>query len=167
MSIGNINIGRELLNVPMGDMIQQMAMAIAEGQFALDKSSMLVSELMSGQRLLRDLDTGELTNPIVNTYQKDGKTITEEIPRVLDSRVYFGYTYSEGGKDEKGKPILVRTPNKVSMMELGFTPTFYQFVDTIIEVKIAIKITGTTESVATSTAASAQQDQSYKSDAES
>ena len=27
------------------------------------------------------------------------------------------------------------------MMELGFTPTFYQFIDTIIEVKIAIKIT--------------------------
>ena len=27
------------------------------------------------------------------------------------------------------------------MLELGFTPTFYQFVDTIIEVKIAIKIT--------------------------
>ena len=26
------------------------------------------------------------------------------------------------------------------MIELGFTPTFYQFVDTLIEVKIAIKI---------------------------
>jgi hypothetical protein len=29
---------------------------------------------------------------------------------------------------------------KVSMLELGFTPTFYHFVDTLIEVKIAIKI---------------------------
>jgi hypothetical protein len=38
-------------------------------------------------------------------------------------------------------------PVKVSMMELGFSPTFYQFVDTIIEVKIAIKIT--TESTST------------------
>jgi hypothetical protein len=27
------------------------------------------------------------------------------------------------------------------MLELGFSPTFYQFVDTIIEVKIAIKYT--------------------------
>ena len=26
------------------------------------------------------------------------------------------------------------------MIELGFTPTFYQFIDTLIEVKIAIKI---------------------------
>lgn len=32
-------------------------------------------------------------------------------------------------------------PTRMSMMELGFAPTFYQFVDTIIEVKIAIKIT--------------------------
>jgi hypothetical protein len=31
------------------------------------------------------------------------------------------------------------------MLELGFTPTFYQFVDTIIEVKIAIKITRDSE----------------------
>lgn len=29
---------------------------------------------------------------------------------------------------------------RLSMLELGFSPTFYQFVDTIIEVKIAIKI---------------------------
>ncbi len=30
-----------------------------------------------------------------------------------------------------------------SLLELGFTPTFYQFVDTIIEVKIAITMTRT------------------------
>ena len=32
-------------------------------------------------------------------------------------------------------------PSRVSMLELGFSPTFYQFVDTIIEVKISIKYT--------------------------
>jgi hypothetical protein len=37
----------------------------------------------------------------------------------------------------------------MSMLELGFSPTFYQFVDTIIEVKIAIKITRTSESTFT------------------
>ena len=34
---------------------------------------------------------------------------------------------------------------QLSLLELGFTPTFYQFVDTIIEVKIAIKISTSTE----------------------
>lgn len=42
-----------------------------------------------------------------------------------DYRVAFG-------RDEDGKP------NLVSMMELGFTPVFYQFIDTVIEVKMAI-----------------------------
>ncbi|MBL9102643.1 MAG: hypothetical protein JNL82_16980 [Myxococcales bacterium] len=32
---------------------------------------------------------------------------------------------------------------KLSMLELGFTPTFYQFVDTIIEVKISISMSYT------------------------
>lgn len=33
-------------------------------------------------------------------------------------------------------------PRYVSMMELGFTPTFYQFVDTILEVKLTLKVSG-------------------------
>lgn len=35
------------------------------------------------------------------------------------------------------------------MLELGFVPTFYQFIDTIIEVKITIKISTERESVVT------------------
>ena len=36
------------------------------------------------------------------------------------------------------------------MMELGFVPTFYQFVDTIIEVKISITIQATTSASSSS-----------------
>ena len=32
-------------------------------------------------------------------------------------------------------------PQRLSMLELGFSPTFYQFVDTIIKVSISIKFT--------------------------
>ena len=38
-----------------------------------------------------------------------------------------------------------RIPTKISMMELGFVPTFYQLVDTIIEVKISITIQASVE----------------------
>jgi hypothetical protein len=34
---------------------------------------------------------------------------------------------------------------QLSMLELGFTPTFYQFVDTIIEVKISISMSYSSE----------------------
>ena len=118
-------IGQQLLNVPMGDMIRQMAFAIADAQLELDESSIRVAELMSGQRLLRDPD-GNLV---------DDEGNPTDSPEYVDTRVFFGQEKVEG----------VDTPQKVSMMELGFTPTFYLFIDTIIEVKIAIRISRETE----------------------
>jgi hypothetical protein len=146
-------IGQELLNVPMGDMIRQMAFAIAEAQVKLDQSSIEVAEMMGGLRTI---------------YNEEGEVAFD------DSRVFFGYEYMtlkeaegylsiddalSGGKvadalkkikeaqDAKGTDASteIRVPTRVSMLELGFVPTFYQFVDTIIEVKIAIKITRTVE----------------------
>jgi hypothetical protein len=59
---------------------------------------------------------------------------------------------------------IIRVPTRLSMMELGFTPTFYQFVDTIIEVKIAIKMTRSREySRTTSRAASTRNSSSQVS----
>ncbi|MDJ0840340.1 MAG: hypothetical protein QNK37_27770 [Acidobacteriota bacterium] len=108
-------IGQDLLNVPMGDMIRQMAFAIADAQMELDESSVEMAELMSGERTLTDEDG--------NLADKDGNLIGKgDDPVVEDTRVHFG-------------------GEKVSLLELGFTPNFYQFIDTIIEVKIAIKIT--------------------------
>ena len=162
-----MSIGQELLNVPMGDMIRQMAFAIADGQAALDASSINTAEMMGG---------------LTTVYDEKGEVTFD------DSRVFFGYEYMNlpdalayaavddaltgtldvqetlkltefvedaiaalpGGKifddltpEERERRI--RVPVRHSMMELGFTPTFYQFVDTIIEVKIAIKITRTHE----------------------
>jgi hypothetical protein len=95
-------IGQELLNVPMGDMIRQMAFAIADAQVQLDEASLRVAEMMSGQRIDRDANGAATGTPV-------------------DTTILFG-------------------GEKLSMMELGFTPNFYQFIDTVIEVKIAIKI---------------------------
>lgn len=122
-------IGQELLNVPMGDMIRQMAFAIADAQLELDESSVRVAELMSGGWPLRDEDG--------NFVDAEGKPTDK--PVFVDSRVFFGRETVNG----------VEKPARVSMMELGFTPTFYQFIDTIIEVKIAIKITRESEVKAT------------------
>lgn len=147
------SIGQELLNVPMGDMIRDMAFAIAEAQFRLDENAVEVAEMMGGLRTI---------------YNDEGEVSFD------DSRVFFGREYMTikdaaafavaddaltGGEvgikmvdiiqkvqekleitDEESE---IPVPLRVSMLELGFTPAFYQFVDTIIEVKIAIKITRT------------------------
>lgn len=160
-----MGIGQELLNVPMGDMIRQMAFAIADGQAKLDENSINSAEMMGG---------------LTTVYDEQGKVTFD------DSRVFFGYEYMtlaeavafaivddalsgsvdnaeaiklidlvkkvakelhavDIGDDNKvpdaKKTLEIRVPVRHSMMELGFAPTFYQFVDTIIEVKIAIKIT--------------------------
>lgn len=159
-------IGQELLNVPMGDMIRQMAFAIADGQAALDASSINTAEMMGG---------------LTTVYDEKGEVTFD------DSRVFFGYEYmtfpealayaamddalsgtlnmeemvdlgefiEQAAQNLHGSSVAdlspedaqtrFRVPVRHSMMELGFTPTFYQFVDTIIEVKIAIKITRTHE----------------------
>ena len=159
------SIGQELLNVPMGDMIRQMAFAIAEGQYQLDENSINVAEMMGG---------------LTTVYDEEGNVSFD------DSRVFFGYEYmtvkearafavvddaltgtmgddvikldeilNNIAKDSDGNPLSddseIRVPTRLSMMELGFTPVFYQFVDTIIEVKIAIKITRTREYTRTRT----------------
>ncbi len=108
-------------NMPIGELVRSMATAIADAQFSLDKSSLMVSEFMSGHYPLRDQKTGDLVD-------EQGQGVTQ--PVMVDSRVYFGH-HIENGK---------RVPNLVSMMELGFVPNFYQFVDTVLEVKIAMKL---------------------------
>jgi hypothetical protein len=115
------SIGAEVGSIPIAEMIRTMAMAVADAQFELDKSSLMVAEFMSGKRPLRDPDTGELVG-------QDGKPASEAV--LIDSRVQFGFDIVDGK----------RVPRLLSLMELGFTPTFYQFVDTVIEVKLALRL---------------------------
>ncbi len=62
-------------------------------------------------------------------------------PNTIDGEKLDMYDYRVAfGRDADGNAELL------SMMELGFTPTFYQFIDTLIEVKMAITATTNTSS---------------------
>lgn len=95
------NVGQELLNVPFPEMVVNLAKAIAEGQFELDRISCEITKLMGDD----------------------------------DKYPVFLPKLSEGDKGTE----------KFSMIAAGFQPTFYQFTDTIIEVKMAITMTKSTE----------------------
>lgn len=161
-----MSIGQELLNVPMGDMIRQMAFAIADGQTALDAASIDSAEMMGGLTSVYD-ETGRVTFDDSRvffgyeymTYDEaiayaavddaiTGQLDSEEIIRLTDvvddaASRFHGVPAAE--LTEAQRQVRIRVPVRHSMMELGFAPTFYQFVDTIIEVKIAVKITRTHE----------------------
>lgn len=227
-------IGQELLDVPMGDMIQQMAFAIAEAQRRLDENSIDTAQMMGGLETITDEVTGEVTFADSRVFfGKEKVTITDSItlhnqssdmgyrqtiresllnanvPFVVSNVVnvstsdvapgatfttladlqdndnstytgvklndpskvylipgaavaqdkYYKFISEVAGSDTERtyqevsrystsiateNPVVAGTiyvPSRVSMLELGFSPTFYQFVDTIIEVKISIKYT--------------------------
>jgi hypothetical protein len=115
-------MNQDLHTVALGDLIRSMAMAVADAQAGLDRSSFLMAEMMTGEYPLRDLATGNIVDAL-------GKPTTT--PELIKSRVQFGFSIDKDGN---------RVPNMVSMMELGFTPNFYQFVDTVIEVRLTLQV---------------------------
>ena len=149
-------IGQELLNVPMGDMIRQMAFAIAEGQMQLDANSIEVAEMMGGLKVVRDAEGNVGFDDSRIFFGYDLMTIREATAYIVADQGLTGGNATDAIstlRELSGLPCtgpvpdstLIRVPTRISMLELGFTPTFYQFVDTIIEVKIAIKITRSSE----------------------
>ncbi|MFK7749090.1 MAG: hypothetical protein AB8B65_11915 [Kordia sp.] len=211
----NPEIGQELLNVPMGQMIESMATSIANAQMALDSNSIEVAEMMGGlspvkstiggkefinfkdsrvffgKEKVETSDAVELYNSnsdaayraaimaklnpadIENGYDKPVIDVNKSPIGATDAvftpdnqknaDVYYRkgsdwYTYDAGtevyataaapivvpGKKMKKPAVAEKTlylPQRLSMLELGFSPTFYQFVDTIIKVTISIKFT--------------------------
>jgi len=208
-------IGQELLNVPMGDMIKQMAFAIAEAQIQLDANSIEVAQMMGGlQTIYREDGSVAFTDsrvffgkekvPLVDAFNMHNSTNDIELRVRIRSAIgdgnydfdvtkinktystmttdkdaytegnyyystndkkYYRFDYSESPTPttkvnyftevsefqlpifKKGTsfPEYVYVDSRVSMLELGFSPTFYQFVDTIIEVKIDIRMTKESE----------------------
>jgi hypothetical protein len=153
-----MSIGQELLNVPMGDMIRQMAFAIAEGQMKLDATSIEIAEMMGGLRVLRDDDGNVTFDDSRVFFGAEWMTVREAQAFIAADKALSGGNTNAlndllelngieepdaSATAEEKKEYLetrIRVPMRLSMLELGFSPTFYQFVDTIIEVKIAIKI---------------------------
>ena len=221
-----MSIGQELLNVPMGKMIQEMAFAIADAQYALDQGAVETAEMMGGLKTIVD-DNGEtafedsrvffgaeymtvaealatqttgspndpvtkmISNVFLTTQPKLAEFKTDSsssgaagpdayaydfstqalLPtNAVEFSVYETYiqileaALSDTGVTETNKTNirktlqehrdvnsdlfnkLIRVPTRVSMLELGFAPVFYNFVDTIIEVKISISISRSSSS---------------------
>jgi len=96
-----MSIGQDLLNVPFPELVVKMGLGIAEAQFALDKLSIRITQLMAG------------------------------------------FSIDSNGKVKKDDTALIKLQESgegYSLLALGFAPTFYQFVDTYIEFKMAISM---------------------------
>jgi len=156
------NLGQELLDVPMGEMISSMALAIAGAQFELDSCSIRVAQMLGGLETITKVINGKEQVTFKDSRVFFGKeklsvssaiqihnstSDTEYKERIKEALGTANYDPDGATGNIKAKSTtgagdkIVYIPSRVSMLELGFTPTFYQFVDTIIEVKINITIT--------------------------
>ncbi|MDO9517868.1 MAG: hypothetical protein Q7J10_07465 [Methanosarcinaceae archaeon] len=102
-----VQVGQELLNVPFGEMIKEMALAIAEGQMALDMNSVQVAQTLAQT----ELDVGSVVMYIEETVNEAGDVTATSV---------------------------VTNDSPMSLLTYGLEPRFYEFTESIIEVKMAI-----------------------------
>lgn len=105
-----MSVATELQNAPFAEIIRNIGVGIAEAQYELDLVSMKIARMMAGYMPAED----------ANTVPSSTAVPDNERNMLID----LG-----DGKD-----------GGYSLLELGFTPTFYQFVDTVIECKMSISM---------------------------
>ncbi len=127
-----MSIGQELLDVPFPEMIYKMANAIAQGQRRLDKASLDTARALAKMRV----------NVIPDIYE-----IVEK--KKLSDTLEAGTTLP-GAATGDVETIAVRTESakavSMTLMQAGLMPTFYQFTESLIEVKISISHRSSSES---------------------
>jgi hypothetical protein len=106
-------VGADLLAVPFPKMVLSLAEAIAKGQTALDKASL-------------------------NTLKVLARTNFDYIPEITE--VLTPTNITAGGTTVTGVDVELVAPRalRMSMLQAGIVPSFYQFTESVIEVKMSI-----------------------------
>jgi hypothetical protein len=106
-------VGADLLAVPFPKMVLSLAQAIAKGQTALDKASL-------------------------NTLKVLARTQFDYIPEITE--VLTPTNITAGGTTVTGVDVQLVAPRalRMSMLQAGIVPSFYQFTESVIEVKMSI-----------------------------
>jgi hypothetical protein len=112
-------IGSELAEVPVGDLLRSVAQGIADGQAALDLAS--VQTLIALSKTTVDLvpEITEVISPEALQVQTDDGPI-----EVTGARV--SATPSD--------------PVSLSALQAGLTPSFYQFAEATIQLKLSVQL---------------------------
>jgi hypothetical protein len=115
-------VGADLLAVPFPKMVFDLAQAIAKGQTALDRSSLATLRVLA-------------------------RTEFDYIPEITEV-ISPGDVNTFGGVDVTGVKVEahVAKPLSLSLLQAGITPSFYQFTESVIEVKMAISAKVSTQS---------------------
>ncbi len=129
------NVGAELASVPFGKMIYDMASAIARSQSALDQSSIALVKVLAATHFDYIPDVIETLTPA-----------PRQVQIIVDGA-------QQGLTDASGNPVMVTgvhvdtdvaPPFPLTLLQAGVNPTFYQFTNSTILIKMSV--TSTTDS---------------------
>lgn len=124
-----MSVGQELLDVPFPDMVYNLANAIANGQRKLDYTSINTARALAKAKVKVIPEIFEIVE------YSDPEKVTVNIPKEGDPK-------KTEEKEEEVKSIKVRATEgkevEYTLLQAGLMPTFYQFTESIIEVKISI-----------------------------
>jgi hypothetical protein len=115
-------VGADLLSVPFPKMVFDLARAIAKGQTALDRASL-------------------------GTLRVLANTEFDYIPEITEV-IAPGPVDTAGGVPVTGVDVTVRPTRAIplTLLQAGLTPSFYQFTESVIEVKMSISSKVSTQS---------------------
>lgn len=116
-----MTVGQELLDVPIADMVRDLASAVAEGQLALDRAS------IDTLRFLADEANAIALIP----------EVVEVIAATTHNVTVNGQNVGVPGVSVTQQPT---TPVKTTLLQAGLLPTFYQFTEASIEVKLSVTL---------------------------
>lgn len=118
-----MSIGQELLDVPFPDMIYKMANAIAQGQRKLDKASLDTARALAKAKVKVIPDIYEIV---------EKKKLSDALEPGTTLPGDAGDTDTVAVRTEAAKAV------DMTLMQAGLLPTFYQFTESLIEVKVSI-----------------------------
>jgi hypothetical protein len=125
-----MSIGQELLDVPFPEMIYKMANAIAQGQRRLDQASLDTARALAKAQVRVIPDIYEIV----------------EKKKLSDVAGGAALPGTAGDADTVAVSTVTAAPVSMSLMQAGLLPTFYQFTESLIEVKISISHRSSSES---------------------
>lgn len=114
-------VGQELLDVPIADMVRDLAAAVAEGQLSLDRASIETLKFLAS-----DANAIDLIPQVIEVIAPTSTTL-----------IVAGENVAVPGVSVTQQPV---APVKTTLLQAGLLPTFYQFTEALIEIKMSVSL---------------------------